>query len=226
MVFFKILGFVLLGILGLIVFFLLFVLLGTLIPVNRKSRQSNNGVAVYLKSDGIHADFILPTINHLYDWSKIITSGDYQTPLSQQSFLGIGWGDRGFYLDIPTWGDLTPKIVCKALCIPSPTVVHVISYAQPPNSFKYFRKLILSEAQYLALCEYIQSYFRTDEGAQVQLVPDVGYTPDDNFYLAERPYHVFHTCNYWVNRGLKRIGIRTSLWSPSPHGIFLHLKKF
>ncbi len=224
MIILKIVGLTILGFVALIALFLLMVLIGTLIPVNRKYRQSSSGVEVYLKSDGIHADFIVPSINHLFDWSKMISSGDYETPLSPQSFLGFGWGDRGFYLDIPTWGDLTPKIVWRALCVPSPTVVHVISYPQPPDSFKYFYKLILSDQQYLDLCTYIQDYFRL-ANQEVQLLPNVGYTPDDNFYLANYPYHAFHTCNYWINRGLKRIGIRTSLWSPSPHGIFLHLKK-
>lgn len=223
MVLLKIIGAILLAIVIIILAYLTLGFLGSLLPVNRKYRQATEGPKVYLKSDGIHTDFVLPSINDLFDWSKVLDAKTYAAPISKDSFLAFGWGDKGFYLEIPTWSDLTPQIAFKAMCVPSPTCVHVIAYPELPTTFKYFEALTLTEQQYLDLCNYILEFFKMKNG-QIELIPDVGYTPDDNFYLANSPYHAFHTCNYWVNRGLKRIGVKTAFWSPGAVGIFRHLK--
>ena len=222
----KILGISLLSIIAIVLLYLILSFLGALIPVNLKFRNGRGPIEVFLCSDGIHADFIIPSINDLFDWSKLLDISEFQNPISNQSFLGMGWGDKGFYLEIPTWADLTPKIALRAMCVPSPTVMHVTAYTTEdlPSDKKYFQSVFLSEQQYLDLCAYIQSYFWQQDD-QIELLPGVGYTENDNFYKANHSYHAFSTCNYWVNRGLKYAGVRTALWSPAAWGLFLHLKK-
>ena len=205
--------------------YLLLVLLGTVIPVNSRSKNSHGEITCFLSSDGIHTDFVVPFKTSLFDWSKIVNENDYAIDFSNKAYLGIGWGDKGFYLDIPTWNDLTFKVAANAMLIPSPTLVHIIAYEGIPTDKKKLPPLHLSEKQYLTLCDYISSYFQTAEDGKPILLSGKGYTPKDNFYHANEKYHAFNTCNFWINRGLIKIGVRTSLWSPTDLGIFWHLKK-
>ncbi|HOB24230.1 MAG TPA: DUF2459 domain-containing protein, partial [Kaistella sp.] len=48
------------------------------------------------------------------DWSQQIP---FKTTLSKRTdfkYLAIGWGDKGFYLDTPTWADLKFSTAFKA----------------------------------------------------------------------------------------------------------------
>lgn len=218
------LGKVILAALAIILTYTLLTLLGTVIPVNTSYRNMIDGVEIAISSNGVHTDFILPTANELFDWRGIVNEKDYGMPLSAESFLGIGWGDRGFYLDTPTWAELKAKTAIVAVMIPSPTLMHVTAHEAPPQDSKFFVRLFLSHEQYLALCGYILGFFEK-ENDDVKLIPDVGYTPNDNFYHAIGAYHAFNTCNFWVNKGLIKAGVRTALWSPLDRGIFFQLEK-
>lgn len=224
MIIFMILGSMLLFLLGVVLFYSFLMLLGSIIPVNAGFRSAMDGVPIFVSSNGIHTDFVLPAINHLFDWSAVVDVADFATPLTTQSYLGIGWGDRGFYLDIPTWADLDFKTAFNAMCLPSPTLMHVTSHGEAPPSSKQLARIQLTEDQYLYLCQYIVSYFRIRDG-KVDLIPGASYTPDDHFYWALGSYHAFNTCNFWINRGLIKTGVRSALWSPTDRGIFFQLKK-
>ncbi|UOP01875.1 DUF2459 domain-containing protein [Kingella potus] len=53
-------------------------------------------------------------------------------------------------------------------------------------------------------------------GATYRTLPVSGahYTPDDAFYEAEGRYHLFNTCNSWLNRRLAESGLRSVVWTP------------
>ena len=209
---------------GIITLYLLLTLLGGIIPVNKKYRTNSKGIEVYISSNGFHTDFIVPAINSYFDWGRVVDDSAYETPFTKQSFLGIGWGDKGFYLDTPTWAELKLKTALVAAFIPSPTCMHLTSYANRPDTNKFFECLYLTSDQYLILCEYISSYFETNDDKTI-LIPDVGYTSNDNFYESNDVYHAFNTCNFWVNRGLIKMGVRAALWSPLDRGMFYQLKR-
>ncbi|MEL6866110.1 MAG: TIGR02117 family protein [Bacteroidota bacterium] len=211
-------------ILGLTVIYFLLMILGMIIPVNRRFQNEQNGIMIFLHSNGVHTDFILPAVNHLFDWRNIVNPADFEIPMDMKSFVGIGWGDRGFYLDTPTWAELKLKTALTAALVPSPTVMHITSYLDLPNSARFLEALYLDQKQYETLCNYILQYFRL-KNDQVDLIPDVGYTCNDNFYTANGAYHAFNTCNFWINRGLNISGVRTALWSPFDRGIFYQLGK-
>ena len=109
--------------------------------------------------------------------------------------------------------------------IPTPTIMHVIRYDELPQEELRIEKISISKNQYLHLCSFIFNYFALNEKQEIELIPNVGYNANDNFYHANGVYHAFHTCNYWVNKGLKKIGVRTALWSPLDKGIFYQLEK-
>jgi len=205
--------------------YLFMAILGSIIPKNKKYRPTNIDVICYLSSDGIHTDFVLPLVNSYFDWRVLLNQNHYNIELNDYTYIGIGWGDKGFYLDIPTWNDLTFKVAANALLIPSPSVMHIIAYEEIPTHKKKLLPFALHKDQYLVLSDYISSYFRVDENNQPLHIPEAGYSSNDNFYHARDSYHAFNTCNFWINRGLTKAGVRTSLWSPSDRGIFWQLKR-
>ena len=198
--------------------------LGSLIPVNRTFKHVDDGVDIYVSTNGMHVDFIVPTQHESFDWTKLIDSTPFAKPLHQYPYLSIGWGDPGFYLELETWDKLTVKLAARAMLIPTPTIMHVTGYDVLPYEELRIEKITISLDQYLHLCDFIYKDFAL-KNQELDLIPNVGYTENDNFYQAHGVYHAFHTCNYWVNKGLKQIGVRTALWSPFDRGIFYQLEK-
>lgn len=199
-------------------------LLCTIIPKNRGYRNIKKDVEVFIVSNGVHTDFVVPAISPFFNWKNILDDRHYDTKFSEENFLGVGWGDKGFYLDIESWATLTPKVACRAMLIPSKTLMHITVHEDLPVEKKRIERIHLSEDQYLQLCNYICSYFKEEKG-KVIYRPGAGYTPNDNFYEANGSYHAFSTCNFWVNRGLILIGVRMPIWSHGGGGIFYQLKK-
>jgi len=213
-------------ILGILVLILSYFIIGSiipLIPINRLARPhwGEESFEIYLKSDGVHADIILPVKNQLADWRRIIDPDHFEMDIDSDKYFAFGWGDRGFYLEIPEWKDLTFQIAFRAMCMPSPTVMHVTAYEQLPTEFKYFTKLKLSREQYLRIVDFISSYFQYKADKPI-LIEGAGYGPNDQFYETYGKYHAFITCNEWVNKSLKYAKVRTAIWSPPAFGLFIH----
>lgn len=225
MILLSTIGSLLLLMLLIVVTYLLFLPIGTLIPVNRKYKPPQNGVDIFVSTNGMHVDFIVPTQHKLFDWTKIIDHAPYEKLLAEYPYLGIGWGDPGFYLELETWDKLSLKIAAKALLLPTSTIMHVTGYETLPTETLRVERISLSPNSFVQLSSFIYSAFNLTEKQQLDLIPGVGYSTHDNFYKAKGVYHAFHTCNYWVNKGLKRIGVRTALWSPLERGIFYQLDR-
>ena len=117
------------------------------------------------------------------------------------------------------------KIAARAMLIPTPTIMHVTGYEVLPYDKLKVAKITISKSQFVHLSSFIYNAFRLKTNQEIELIPGVRYTEHDNFYHANGVYHAFHTCNYWVNKGFKRIGVRTALWSPFVKGIFYQLDK-
>lgn len=211
--------------LGIITLYVLSGLLLSIIPVNTDTPRAEAGVPVYITTNGVHADFTVPIETVTIDWRDYLNPNDYRGVNSSFEYIAFGWGDKGFYLHTPQWTDLTASTAVNALFLPSPTAMHVTYYRQAPALGKNSRRLILNQAEYQALVAYIQSGFAKGEAAKPQLIRDAGYSPYDNFYEAQGSYSLLYTCNNWVNEGLKKIGVRASVWSPFDWGIMYQLEK-
>jgi len=74
--------------------------------------------------------------------------------------------------------------------------MHITAYDELPTPERKVEKVSISPQQYLSLCTFIQSGFSLNDQEEVQLLPNLGYEPTDNFYKATGSYHYFHTCNY------------------------------
>lgn len=176
---------------------------------------------IFITSNGAHTDTVFP-VNH--EWMKEVKwfqPEDFKKREEDQ-YIGVGWGDKGFYLDIPEWKDLTPMVAIKALFLRAPTLMHLTLQPEPQAS-KRVRSLYITKKQFDQINQYIESWF-LKQNNQPQKI-EGGFTPQDVFYAAKGNYSMFLTCNEWTNRGLKKMKHRTVLWAPFAGAVLEQLEE-
>ena len=197
-----------------ILFFLILALILSIIPTSPKNIQCNNPQSIYLSTNGIHVDIILP----ITKVDSLIVQSLPTNPKVQ--FIAFGWGDRGFYLETPTWDDLKWSTALRALFWKSPTIMHVSPYYRP---YPKWEKLSICKEQLENLNQFIIASFKKDKADKLILIPDAGYGQLDKFYEAKGNYSAIRTCNNWANEALKKAEIKTAQWTPFDFGILYHV---
>lgn len=203
--------------LSILLFLLLYLsafLILPLIPAYTPNRAGEKNKQVFVSDNGVHCDIILP----IQDLADDLLDQLVYHPGTQ--YLAFGWGDKGFYLDTPTWAELRVSVALKAMFLPSPTAMHLTEHDEV---LEKWGRADLTEEQLAELIAYIRSSFRLDEQGHPILIPNRGYTPRDQFYEALGNYSCFKTCNRWVNRGLQKIDVKTAIWTASGKGIMRYL---
>jgi uncharacterized protein (TIGR02117 family) len=198
------------------------VVLAGLIPVNNDFEPTADGVEIMVTSTAIHADLVLPIRNETVDWREHLLPSDFAGDVSGATHAAFGWGNKEFYVDTPTWGDLKAGTVFRALFWPSETCMHVNLWNDKdiPDGA---RKTRISREQYSRLVKHVLGSFRRDEGGRFLLIKGGAYGTDDAFYQAHGSYHAFNTCNCWVGRGLKAAGVRAGWFTPLPKTVYLYM---
>ncbi len=198
-------------------------LLLTLLPVNRSFAQASDGIQIFVTSNGLHTDIVVPVVTPYMDWRQKLPL--HQFPMADSSFtyVSFGWGDRRFYLESKYWRDLTLKTVLRASFWPTPAAMHVTYITAPLAVTKQHRPVLLSPEQYQQLVIYLDNAFQHEKGAY-RHIPGSGYTGQDTFYEAQGKFYLPHNCNNWVNRGLKAAGVKTACWAPVPFAVMRHLR--
>lgn len=189
------------------------------IPVEGDDLTS--GIEVYVKTNGVHTDICLPVQTDYCDWREFIPVKDYPAN-KKYNYVAIGWGDKGFFLDTPTWDDLTFATAFNAAFLPSETAMHVQYLENVPAQGSTTKQKFISTKKYQELIGYIKESFQLSNN-QVDLIPGKGYWGNDNFYEARGSYHLFNTCNAWTNKALKIAGIRTAVLALFSDGIMDNL---
>lgn len=183
-------------------------------------------LSIYVMSNGVHTDLVLPTKNEFIDWSSVFP---YENTLDKKEnlpFIAIGWGDKGFYLNTPEWKDLKVSTAAKAATGIGETALHV-TYYKIIILDDETKKIEISETQYLALINYIKQSIEYNELQNAQPIEtNAQYGKNDAFYEANGAYSIFFTCNTWTNDALKSSGIKASKWVAFDKGIlFQHTEK-
>jgi uncharacterized protein (TIGR02117 family) len=207
-----------------IILYFLLALILTIIPANRNAKQPSTGIQIFVRTNGVHTDFVLPVNTVVMNWEEYIHPLDFKK-VYHPNYITFGWGDKGFYLETPDWSDLKASTAFKALFFLSSTAMHVSYLKKTPLQDKDCISLIITENQYRLLIKYILDSFRNDKKGNIILIPDKGYDTNDNFYEAKGTYSFINTCNTWLNSGLKHIGVRSSLWAPFDKYVFYHLNE-
>lgn len=213
-------------ILALLIFVISYVILAYLIPyipVNTKDADPQEDVAVYIRTNGVHTDLVVPIKTEFKDWSKTIKFSQIKSQDSMMQFIGFGWGDKGFYLDTPEWSDLKFSTAFVAAFGLGSSAMHATFYKQI-NESKDCVKLKISAKEYKKLIDYIEAKFKYDTNGNPILIDATTYGQNDSFYEANGSYSFFYTCNTWANNGLKEMDQKAALWTPSDFGIFQHYK--
>ena len=189
------------------------------ISVNDTENSEPKNITMYVMSNGVHTDLVLPTKTDFIDWSTIFSFENTLGKKTDFKYIAIGWGDKGFYLNTPEWKDLKASTALVAATGVGETALHVTYYnnIQLDESTKSIQ---ISDKQYQALIKYIENSIELGSDSKPQLIETTAqYGQNDAFYEAHRSYSVFFTCNSWTNDALKTAGIRTSKWVAFDKGI-------
>lgn len=189
------------------------------IGVNREPVQGND-VTIYILTNGAHTDIVVPLRSEIMDWDTMVSVDDTVGKDQSVRYASFGWGDKGFYMDIPTWDDLTLKVAFNAMFWLSTTAMHVTFYREMTEGEDCVA-INIGWDQYAELVRYISDSFQRDaHGNTIYIKTDANYGADDAFYEAVGRYNLFFTCNTWANSALKSCGQRACLWTAFDTGIF------
>lgn len=210
--------------LGVILLYVILALLLPLIPINAKKTTDPKVVELYILTNGVHTDLVLPVRTSQIDWSQKLPFKNTKGQKTDFRYIAFGWGDKGFYLDTPTWSQLKFSTAFKAAFWLSDSAMHCTYYKQMKEG-NDCKKMMLTEQQYQDLIQFIDSRFDKDAAGHYILVPtNAVYGDDDAFYDAKGSYNFTYTCNTWANDGLKVAGQKAALWTATDFGIFRHYK--
>ncbi len=206
---------------------ILYAALGYLLPfieVPAKDDGQKKEIPVYIYTNGVHTDIVMPVKNDIQDWSAKIPFTNIRSGKTDYNYVGIGWGDKGFYLDTPTWADLKFSTAFKAAFWLSESAMHC-TYYKTMKEGDDCKMIMISRDQYKKLVEFVDRKFDKDAKGNFILIPtNAVYGDNDAFYDAKGTYSFLDTCNTWTNNALKAAGQKAALWTPTDYGIFLHYK--
>ncbi|HSI71442.1 MAG TPA: TIGR02117 family protein [Gillisia sp.] len=200
--------------------YMVLVIIGGIIPVNTKPNTEGPDIKIYLISNGMHTDIVLPMQTYMFDWTSLVKPEHTLSKRKNFRYIGFGWGDLGFYANTPEWKDLTLETGFKALFLKTPSAVHA-TFLNTIVEDEDTKTLYINKEQYKKLVDYIKNTFEYDKpGGETSPVAGLHYSYNDAFYRARGSLHLFNTCNTWVNTGLKEAGLKACLWTPFVEGIF------
>ncbi len=204
---------------SLLTLYIFLALFGMFFQIGESYKSKKQGKTIYIRTDGIHTDFILPVHSNIQNWNEIIPWKDLKGSDTTFKFVAFGWGDQGFFLNTQEWSDLKFSTAFYALFYRGKTAIHVVFQSEPIPG-KLCKRLIVSDKQYLKLVNYIEDSFDVDESGSTICIKDRGYWDFDAFYESKGKYSLFSTCNSWINGGLKKSDLPACLWTPLSYAIF------
>jgi uncharacterized protein (TIGR02117 family) len=207
--------------------YLLLALLLGLVPANAgfvPTPPHAGGVTVFLRTNGVHADLVLPAAGP-HDWRNEFpleeVAGDPNAAPLALAWVAFGWGDRDFYIRARTWADLRPGMAFVAVTGLGHGAMHV-EYLARPQDYRV-QRIDLSQEQYSALVRALRAGFARDAGGRPLRIDAPGFFETDAFYEGTGRYTFWLTCNEWIRRVLAQAGVRTAAWAPFDAALFWHL---
>jgi uncharacterized protein (TIGR02117 family) len=192
------------------------------------NKEKNSIHSVFLMKSGIHVDFLLPISNEFKDWQEEFPISNTRSKDSTYKKIAIGWGSKDFYMNTPTWDDLTLKIFLISNFGLGSSAIQVKYYTDTLPKDSKITSLKLSNNQYKKLVKYIETSLKRSKTNNSSFIlpknPKV-LTENNSFYDAKQTYSLLLTCNTWINNGLKASGQKACLWTPDAGGIFYQYEK-
>ena len=194
------------------------------IPVNTGSENDNGEITIAVISNGVHTDIAVPVKNEISDWSAFVPVSDTKLADSTFQYVSFGWGDKGFYIETPTWDDLKASTAVKAMFWMSSSAMHVTWRKNLPVKSASCVRIKISREKYAALFKYIRNTFEM-RNEETVYIPAPTYGKHDAYYEAKGTYNLFETCNVWTGNGLKEAGVRVAVWTPFEKSVMIQLPR-
>ena len=192
------------------VVFVVLYLIFSRIPVAAVKTTTKKNVEIFILSNGVHIN-----------WSNYVLYDNIKVKDSVFQYLAFGWGDKGFYLKTPSWGELKFSTAFKAVFGLSTSAIHTTFYTKMKENTSNCKKIFLSTKQYKKLIRYIKQSFKFSKRKRLIHIPTTAvYGNHDAFYDEYGNYNLFKTCNIWTNTSLKICEQKACLWIPFQGGIF------
>lgn len=208
--------------------------------VNPNPTENQNIVEIYITSNGLHTDIVIPieTQNQLQNkFFTILNQDSVMSSYFQSNYkwLSVGWGDKGFYNESYNGNFPSVPTILNAALLPSETLMHIDFYRNNLKEGEHCKKIKLKKEEYQNLLQHIEASFRTvNENTENQItkfaslpqfvrLPQKGYSKTDYFFEAKGNYHLFYTCNSWTNEGLLKANRKTAHFAPFAQTILYHL---
>ena len=202
--------------------YLLAALAGSLVPVNARWSEPDEGTTIYLADNGIHVDVIMPIDAQGLDWRPLIRQSDFAAADPKSGWIAFGSGEKNVYLDTPTWWDIRPGTIWSAFA-GGERVMHV-EYV--PSPYYAVRAIRLRPDEYRRLWAAIRSDFELDSQGGAKRIDHPGYGPSDAFYRATGRANAIRTCNAVAAHWLRLAGVETSLWPPFAEGLVWRYRRY
>ena len=210
------------GLLALLLLYLLAALIGGVVPANGGWREAREGVTIFIQTNGVHTWVMVPKVTGVMDWRRLARPDHIKDErYARGDYLAIGFGNRDFYLNTPTWGDLSLRTAAAAAVGGGPSLMHV-DHSWNPQPLDYQRPIVLTTDEYRRLTRFLLRSFDYRKGQWMPLIGR-GYGPSDVFYDSRTPYNFTRTCNEWTGEALRAAGVRTGVWTPLSQSIMWRL---
>ncbi|KKZ86626.1 urease-associated protein [Rhizobium phaseoli] len=186
-------------------------------PVKASSSAATH--RILLLSGPIHTDIAIPLDEETRAAFSFLDDPGFPLGHPNAEWLVVGWGGRAFYLETPTWADLKPLPVLRALTIDR-SVLHVDlagHITEPQSAVTAFD---INDEQLARLRRFISDSF-VRKASEVKVISNAGYGKIDRFFEAKGYFNALFGCNTWTAAALRSAGLRTGLWNPLPQSLRL-----
>lgn len=181
---------------------------------------------IYVSGGAMHTNLFVPVETPVFDWRPHLDLNQVgKSPAADYRYLQFGWGDRIFYTETPSWDQMNYGSALRALFAPGNTSALMLKgHATVPRyPQETLKGVCLQEADYLALMQFLQGAFETDDrGKPIRL--GAGQDGDSSFYAAHGYYSVLRTCNSWTAEALRAANVNTPVWGGLAPAVMYHLK--
>ncbi|MCT7604294.1 TIGR02117 family protein [Aliarcobacter butzleri] len=178
---------------------------------------------IFIKSNSVHTDIVLPIKSDIINWFELFPFENTLSKSTDFSYVGIGWGDKGFYLDTPTWSELKVSTALIAGTGLGNAALHITYYKDIlEDDLTYSMKI--DENQYKSIILSVKKSLQWLNEKPIYINTTAQYGQNDAFYEAIGSYSIFHTCNTWTNNVLKNANLLSSKWVAFDDGILYQYK--